>query len=403
MSYILQALKKSQQDRELGRVPTLSTSADGTAPMPTRSINPWSFGALILALTAVLIALYGTFGDRLHHTGDRTPPYPGSSLSLESDSKPRTIGTDEPGSKVASKPVTPPSLLRSHPGLESPARTTGRRPVDPPLAKGIDGLPPGSSDPSPGKPGRPDRPDGPKEHKIAPNMKAPAQNVAATLSTEQTVRSGGVSPTSPPRPSPPAERDRPRLPDTAMTEEPSPAGRPGVETPPVNPADHQDYSKFLRAEARRLRERLARLDSAPALIPLKAKERPTPPETVVVPPPAPPAPAPERSAPSVQRLGKIEFPTPSRPSAGDRTASETTDRRPRPPLEQQLPREVHRALPDRQIIAHIYAKEPERRFIIVNSTKLREGEQTTDGLILHEVRPDGIVFRFRDHQFFQPR
>ena len=97
MSYILQALKKSQQDRELGQVPTLSTSADGTAPMPTRSINPWSFGALILALTAVLIALYGTFGERPHYSEGQSSTYPGASAGPGPESELRTTDSDGPG------------------------------------------------------------------------------------------------------------------------------------------------------------------------------------------------------------------------------------------------------------------------------------------------------------------
>ena len=58
MSYILEALKKSQAERELGRVPTL----DGVGLFaedklePPRS--PWALVSVGLAVTAVLIALY---------------------------------------------------------------------------------------------------------------------------------------------------------------------------------------------------------------------------------------------------------------------------------------------------------------------------------------------------------
>ncbi len=97
-------------------------------------------------------------------------------------------------------------------------------------------------------------------------------------------------------------------------------------------------------------------------------------------------------------------PTRSRPAIGrDHTQPATVAAPPRPPLAMELPPEIHDALPKRQIIAHIYAKEPARRFIIVNSVKLHEGDKTVDGLLLQEVRPDGIVFRFRNHRFFEPR
>jgi general secretion pathway protein B len=58
MSYILEALKKSQQERELGRVPTLDTSGmftEDKEPVPT---SHWGLLAVGLAAVAVVIALY---------------------------------------------------------------------------------------------------------------------------------------------------------------------------------------------------------------------------------------------------------------------------------------------------------------------------------------------------------
>lgn len=57
MSYILEALKKSQQERELGQVPTLETVPvpfDEKVAKPSR----WGRAAVVLATLAVLIALY---------------------------------------------------------------------------------------------------------------------------------------------------------------------------------------------------------------------------------------------------------------------------------------------------------------------------------------------------------
>lgn len=60
MSYILEALKRSQQERDLGRVPTLETPA---SPSRTHAsgINVWILTAVVLAGLAVLIALYAAF------------------------------------------------------------------------------------------------------------------------------------------------------------------------------------------------------------------------------------------------------------------------------------------------------------------------------------------------------
>jgi general secretion pathway protein B len=57
MSYILEALKKSQQERELGQVPTLEMGPFAGVRRPHRG-NPWATAALGLAGLAVAIALY---------------------------------------------------------------------------------------------------------------------------------------------------------------------------------------------------------------------------------------------------------------------------------------------------------------------------------------------------------
>ena len=57
MSYILEALKKSQQERELGQVPTLDTGPFAGARRSPRG-SPWAPAALGLAGLAVVIALY---------------------------------------------------------------------------------------------------------------------------------------------------------------------------------------------------------------------------------------------------------------------------------------------------------------------------------------------------------
>jgi general secretion pathway protein B len=56
MSYILEALRKSQQDREIGQVPTLATQPLFTSQESGR--NAWGLAAMALAGLAVAIALY---------------------------------------------------------------------------------------------------------------------------------------------------------------------------------------------------------------------------------------------------------------------------------------------------------------------------------------------------------
>ncbi|WP_295389979.1 general secretion pathway protein GspB [uncultured Thiodictyon sp.] len=71
MSYILEALQRSQAERELGRVPTLEGAAllaeVRAVPRP-----PWPLVAVVLAATAVLLALYAVL---------RAPPGPSAGVA----------------------------------------------------------------------------------------------------------------------------------------------------------------------------------------------------------------------------------------------------------------------------------------------------------------------------------
>jgi len=73
MSYILEALKKSQQERELGKVPTLDTAGMFEEDTVEPPHNPWPMVATGLAGAAVLIALYAALRG----------PAPTGSLSAE--------------------------------------------------------------------------------------------------------------------------------------------------------------------------------------------------------------------------------------------------------------------------------------------------------------------------------
>lgn len=65
MSYILEALKKSQRDRELGQVPDLTTEFYTDTLETKSSMGPWIISSVVIALVALLIALYAVFGRQL--------------------------------------------------------------------------------------------------------------------------------------------------------------------------------------------------------------------------------------------------------------------------------------------------------------------------------------------------
>ena len=52
---------------------------------------------------------------------------------------------------------------------------------------------------------------------------------------------------------------------------------------------------------------------------------------------------------------------------------------------------------------HVYSATPERRFVIINSRKMREGDRSREGLLLEEITPDGVTLEFQGQRFFLHR
>lgn len=132
MSYILEALKKSQQERELGKVPTLDTAGmfDEDKAEPARS--PWPLVAIGLAASAVLIALYAAF--RAPTPVYSPGPVASAPVSELPESKPRLVEQtplavqDLDGLSVAPRPVIPP-LPMPGPLVEPPPPKRASQPV----------------------------------------------------------------------------------------------------------------------------------------------------------------------------------------------------------------------------------------------------------------------------------
>ncbi len=59
-------------------------------------------------------------------------------------------------------------------------------------------------------------------------------------------------------------------------------------------------------------------------------------------------------------------------------------------------------LPPIKLSMHVYAADPAQRFVILNDSRMLEGD-SQDDLSVREIRPDGVVFEFRGQRFFYPR
>lgn len=61
------------------------------------------------------------------------------------------------------------------------------------------------------------------------------------------------------------------------------------------------------------------------------------------------------------------------------------------------------ALAPLHIDVHVYNEVPQRRFVLINSRKYKEGERLTEGPLLEEIRRDGLVMYYRGQRFLVPR
>ena len=69
----------------------------------------------------------------------------------------------------------------------------------------------------------------------------------------------------------------------------------------------------------------------------------------------------------------------------------------------ELPFSVRKALPELRLSMHVYASDPAQRFVILNDSRIGEGDKTTDDVFVREIRPDGVVLEFQSQRFFYPR
>ena len=60
-------------------------------------------------------------------------------------------------------------------------------------------------------------------------------------------------------------------------------------------------------------------------------------------------------------------------------------------------------LPELHLDIHVYSGNPEDRFVFINMSKLREGSQLSEGPVVAEITPDGVVLGHLGQLFLLPR
>jgi general secretion pathway protein B len=63
--------------------------------------------------------------------------------------------------------------------------------------------------------------------------------------------------------------------------------------------------------------------------------------------------------------------------------------------------QIRAALPNLSVSMLIYSKKPEDRWININGFKKRQGEEISAGLILEEITAEGAIFSYQGHRFYK--
>lgn len=322
MSYILEALKKSQQEREMGQVPRLQATAFDDPFQPART-QPWMLAAVALAVLAILVSLYAAL-------------------------------------RPAAAPIAPPTLSGS-------------------MKQDLGASPDATRDAAGSSPAA----------REAEAARAPDQATAAVApASSQTAATAAVE-TAAATPSANAALRLTDPDDLSVAPQvlvvPAPA-KPGERLP--RGADELRRAVLGPASSTSVEAKPPSADSAPAP---ERQYTPVPPELVAE------IEAFKRTyqADANARSGAAgeETPPARRPAAAASTAGSD---RPAP-----LSSRVRRQLPPLLMTVHVYDEDPERRFVYLNGSKVREGELTRDGFFVEQVLADGAIVRYDEHRFFQ--
>ncbi|HEY9143094.1 MAG TPA: general secretion pathway protein GspB, partial [Arenimonas sp.] len=68
-----------------------------------------------------------------------------------------------------------------------------------------------------------------------------------------------------------------------------------------------------------------------------------------------------------------------------------------------LPAAERNALPPLKITMHVFADDPAQRFVILDGRRHAEGATPVDGVVIREIRRDGLVLSLRGRDVLLPR
>lgn len=113
----------------------------------------------------------------------------------------------------------------------------------------------------------------------------------------------------------------------------------------------------------------------------------------------------KRNAPEVVQVTGSGEP----PQAGEAPQSRAAAAEPAPSAAEVLPtfNELRAdgilQLPDLHLDIHVYSGQAADRFVFVNMSKYKEGSTLSEGPVVREIAPDGVILDYRGRRFLLPR
>lgn len=352
MSYILEALKRSQQERELGQVPRLERGLFDTEPTPEPRYVPaalWVLATVLLAGLILAVVLYAPWldppeprraADMAAATAD-PPPVASTLASMDTAAAPQTQPAATPAPAIETARPHQPSATAT------PAASSSVSPAD--------ASPPTQAEPDPASP-------------IAPptSTGAPPLEVADSISVDpdpQPIREPEVLVVpAPPRPGEPLPRGAEELRRAVL----GPSASPSIRYPEPTPLPAADQPVPIPDDL------LADIEMF------------------------------KRSVSGANTGGSDDATTSSKPEPTPTRQART--RKPAPAARVGPASATLRAkLPPLNLSVHVYDANPKRRFVYLNGRKLAEGDSGGNGLKVEQILPDGTVLSFNGERFLEPR
>lgn len=326
MSYILEALKRSQQERELQSAHTLASVITANDNISAR-FNLWLAASLVLAFTSMAVAMYAV-------SLLKTPVPEKMPIATATITPPIKISTTVPVKPVVPVKINKPQII-------------AKQPTDIPTSK--------------------------------ISTKTPTK-----ISTKPPTKTSTSIPLIPSIPSAKIVTTKPILPEVLSNKKST-----------LIPESKLKSKSKLKAETKP--------ETNPVLIP-KPISIATPTESTVKKTVFIPKEVTEsveefkrnfKKKPKSKSKIKSTIPIPDEPILVDDNVFS--------PTASMLPSEIQARLPAYKVMVHAYSKNAEQRFVILNSERLREGGQTTDGLKVESIKPNGVILEFQGQRFFKPR